>query len=149
MMWHIRMSPLSATRASTVSPFARPREARSASLDADATFGAVREPLLKVLHFMRSLEYAPRGGRQIDLHNLQDDIGEFPYESPSVFNFYQATTQQTARAARASSGVASDSRSDESRCRTTCRNGSRGSMQARRVTVASGCARSLRRRPAA
>eukprot|EP00931_Biecheleriopsis_adriatica_P030525 TRINITY_DN1799_c0_g1_i2.p1 TRINITY_DN1799_c0_g1~~TRINITY_DN1799_c0_g1_i2.p1 ORF type:complete len:1902 (+),score=314.24 TRINITY_DN1799_c0_g1_i2:62-5767(+) len=57
---------------------------------ASAQRGALREPLLKIIHFMRAMGYAERGEDQIVLDRLQDVIGQFPYQSPSVFNFYMA-----------------------------------------------------------
>ena len=46
------------------------REARSTTLDADPTHGVLREPLLKLLHLMRSLKFAPKDGREIELTKL-------------------------------------------------------------------------------
>ena len=51
--------------------------------------GALREPLLKVAHVLRSLEYATRDGREVELADLVGRIGEEPHKMPSVFNFYQ------------------------------------------------------------
>jgi len=53
-----------------------------------ATTGSLREPLLKVIHFMRSMEYKDRVGRNVLLQNLLPLVGQFPYRSPSVFNYY-------------------------------------------------------------
>jgi uncharacterized protein (DUF1800 family) len=64
------------------------REARSTVLDSDPTHGSLREPILKVMHMLRSMEYKSRDGRLLDLHNLQGKIGMEPFKSPSVFNFY-------------------------------------------------------------
>ena len=41
------------------------REARSLVLDADPTHGQMREPLLKLYHFMRAMEYTPRDHREV------------------------------------------------------------------------------------
>jgi len=64
------------------------REARSDALLADPAYGSMREPLLMVTHLLRALEYEPRDNYEIELHNLVEKIGEQPYESPGVFNFY-------------------------------------------------------------
>ena len=65
------------------------REARSAVLSADPTHGGLREPLVKVLHVMRAMEFAPRAEREVALsRNLIVKIGQAVYRSPSVFNFY-------------------------------------------------------------
>jgi len=50
--------------------------------------GVLREPYLKVVHFMRAMEYQDEKSRPIILSNLIDVIGQFPYASPTVFNFY-------------------------------------------------------------
>ena len=60
-------------------------EARSQT---SATNGAMREPLIKVIHFMRSMEYKDNTGRNVLFSNLMPLIGQFPYSSPSVFNYY-------------------------------------------------------------
>eukprot|EP00933_Yihiella_yeosuensis_P021713 TRINITY_DN1715_c0_g1_i2.p1 TRINITY_DN1715_c0_g1~~TRINITY_DN1715_c0_g1_i2.p1 ORF type:complete len:1866 (-),score=308.01 TRINITY_DN1715_c0_g1_i2:397-5517(-) len=52
------------------------------------TNGALREPLIKILHFMRAMDYRDQSGRNVMMENLQDRIGQFPYQSPTVFNFY-------------------------------------------------------------
>jgi uncharacterized protein (DUF1501 family) len=64
------------------------REARSATLDADPTHGVLREPLLKILHLMRSLKYTPKGGREVELAGTSATIGMQAYHSPTVFSFF-------------------------------------------------------------
>jgi len=65
------------------------REARSTALEADPSFGKMREPLLKIIHVLRSLEYtANPDTSEIMMPNLQDSIGQGPYGSPTVFGFY-------------------------------------------------------------
>ena len=62
-------------------------ESRSTTLDADPTYGQVREPLLKVTSFLRSMEAtfdSPEAW--IKLQAL--GIGQAPYGSPSVFSFF-------------------------------------------------------------
>lgn len=60
-------------------------EARSQT---SASNGALREPYLKVIHLMRSMEYEDESSRPIFMRNIIDAIGQFPYASPTVFNFY-------------------------------------------------------------
>ncbi|CAJ1332243.1 unnamed protein product [Effrenium voratum] len=60
-------------------------EARSQTSSSN---GALREPFLKVIHLMRSMEYKDNSARPVFLRNLIDTIGQFPYASPTVFNFY-------------------------------------------------------------
>eukprot|EP00930_Biecheleria_cincta_P023533 TRINITY_DN16991_c0_g1_i1.p1 TRINITY_DN16991_c0_g1~~TRINITY_DN16991_c0_g1_i1.p1 ORF type:complete len:2142 (-),score=336.15 TRINITY_DN16991_c0_g1_i1:205-6630(-) len=50
--------------------------------------GLLREPLVKVIHFMRSMEYADHAGRNVIMENLMGSIGQWPHHAPSVFNFY-------------------------------------------------------------
>ena len=45
-------------------------------------------PIVKVIHFMRALEFSSRDGREVELHALLDAIGQEVYNSPTVFNFY-------------------------------------------------------------
>lgn len=53
----------------------------------------LREPLLKVMHVLRSLEFAPKDGREIELHGLMGGISQQAHEQPSVFNFFGADYQ--------------------------------------------------------
>jgi len=64
------------------------REARNNILDLDSSHGQIREPLNVIMHVMRSLEYRSSDDREIEFHDLQDDIGQQIFDSPSVFNFY-------------------------------------------------------------
>lgn len=50
--------------------------------------GALREPIVKIMHLMRAMEYEDGQNPQVTLHPLHDVIGQFPFRSPSVFNFY-------------------------------------------------------------
>ena len=65
------------------------REARNTLLDADPSHGQLREPLLKVIHMLRSMEAAPRGNREVELDDLEDDIGEMAHLAPDVFSFFK------------------------------------------------------------
>jgi cullin-associated NEDD8-dissociated protein 1 len=69
-------------------PIHKDSEARSTTLDADPTHGQLREPLLKVLHFLRSMEYTPYHGRELMLTKMGNKIGMEPFGAPSVFNYY-------------------------------------------------------------
>lgn len=64
------------------------REARSASLEADPTHGGLREPVLKLLHVLRAMEYRAFTRGELDLYDVDGRIGQYVFESPSVFNFY-------------------------------------------------------------
>ena len=63
-------------------------EATSATLDADPSSGVLREPILKLTHLMRALEYEAAQLRELDLPSLLQSIGQNAYQSPSVFNFF-------------------------------------------------------------
>merc|ERR1719162_2910015 len=49
--------------------------------------------MLKLVHFMRSMEYVDMADQEVVFQNLEEVIGQFPYGSPSVFNFYDAMYQ--------------------------------------------------------
>ena len=46
-----------------------------------------------ICHFLRALEYQPRDGRQLELHDLAPKIGEEPHSAPSVFGYFQPEHQ--------------------------------------------------------
>ena len=66
-------------------------EASSSVLDSDPSFGTMREPLLKILHILRSLSYSPVDFPEVELRSMADKIGQMAYESPTVFNYYDPT----------------------------------------------------------
>ena len=43
---------------------------------------------LQVLHVLRALEYKAKEERVVVLSEMDDKIGQEPFNSPSVFNFY-------------------------------------------------------------
>lgn len=53
-----------------------------------AASGGLREPLLRLAHFLRAMEYESTDGREIAVSQLDDLIGQWPHFAPSVFNFY-------------------------------------------------------------
>jgi len=55
--------------------------------------GALREPLLKVVHYLRSMEFQNEAHMETQLVDLVKTIGQEPFQSPSVFNFYQTEYQ--------------------------------------------------------
>jgi hypothetical protein len=65
------------------------REARSVSLDADPSTGSLRAPLLKVLSFMRAMEYQKSDSvTAVTLEGLEDIIGQEVHKAPSIFSFF-------------------------------------------------------------
>eukprot|EP00520_Triparma_pacifica_P008843 CAMPEP_0118639568 /NCGR_PEP_ID=MMETSP0785-20121206/4291_1 /TAXON_ID=91992 /ORGANISM="Bolidomonas pacifica, Strain CCMP 1866" /LENGTH=1677 /DNA_ID=CAMNT_0006530901 /DNA_START=134 /DNA_END=5164 /DNA_ORIENTATION=+ len=75
----------------TVAAILLDREASSSILDAEPSFGVIREPILKILHLMRSMEYAAIDDEEVELRNMEDLIGQMAWESPTVFNYYEPT----------------------------------------------------------
>ena len=56
------------------------------TLELDPSSGQLREPLLKLLHTLRSLEFVPYDGLEVELDELELAIGQQIFASPSVFN---------------------------------------------------------------
>jgi uncharacterized protein (DUF1501 family)/uncharacterized protein (DUF1800 family) len=74
--------------AATVTAILLDREARTPILDADSTFGQMREPILKILHFMRSMEYTTKEGVEVMLQLMETRVGQDAYRYPNVFSFF-------------------------------------------------------------
>jgi len=78
------------------------QEARVPVLDAAPSFGKIREPRLKLLHLMRTMEFqaGDQGNKEVVLkENLA--IGMQPFQSESVFNFYSSDFQPRGALAKA------------------------------------------------
>jgi cullin-associated NEDD8-dissociated protein 1 len=63
------------------------REARNVLLDVDPTTGSLREPILKLMAVMRSMNFSS-SFPVTRLSNLKRDIGQEAYEFESVFSFF-------------------------------------------------------------
>jgi len=76
--------------AATVSAILLHPEATSAELDGDPSYGAVREPLLRVIHLMRSLEFKVNSALtpNVKLMRMDEKIGQMAHAIPSVFSFF-------------------------------------------------------------
>jgi uncharacterized protein (DUF1800 family)/uncharacterized protein (DUF1501 family) len=75
--------------AATLAAILLDQEARSPVLALDPGSGKMREPLLKVLHLMRALEFeAGVETTEIHMPDLQTKIGQGPFQAPSVFGFF-------------------------------------------------------------
>jgi hypothetical protein len=72
----------------TVAAILLDREARSVILDSDPSHGSLREPILKVISFMRAMEFKSRVPL-VELQNMEDKIGQMAYEQESVFSFFR------------------------------------------------------------
>merc|ERR1719428_2375251 len=57
------------------------------------TQGSLREPIVKLIHFLRSMEFQDEAGYETVLVDLAEVIGQEPFQSPTVFNFYNADFQ--------------------------------------------------------
>jgi hypothetical protein len=74
-------------------------EATEGAASVDPSYGSMREPILKVLHLLRSMEYGTELPTPVDgaliqktynikLWQIEKKIGQGPYEFPSVFSFF-------------------------------------------------------------
>ncbi|MEY2999821.1 MAG: hypothetical protein RL648_35 [Verrucomicrobiota bacterium] len=69
-------------------------EARAAALSRDPVHGKLREPLLRLIHFSRSMRLQSTQTHGLfPFQNLDDLLGQGPYQSPSVFNFFRPDYQ--------------------------------------------------------
>jgi cullin-associated NEDD8-dissociated protein 1 len=74
--------------AATVAAVLLDQEARSPTVEADPRHGSLQEPMLKVVRFLRSLEFKTKDGREIHLPKLDNRLAQMAFKSPSVFGFY-------------------------------------------------------------
>ena len=72
----------------TITAILMDRDARTPILDMDPAHGQLREPLLKVMHLMRAMEFESKDGREVALEWMEDKLGQMAFESPSVFSFF-------------------------------------------------------------
>ncbi len=76
------------------------RAARNVVLDADIASGAIREPLLKVLALMRSMEYVPVSP-VTRMERVVRNIGQMAHEFTTVFSFFLPEHQPSGRVGNA------------------------------------------------
>ena len=78
--------------AATAAAILLDREATSPVLNAAPSYGSLKEPLVKVVSFMRNMDYTRTSYAKHDDTTLKtglyDQIGQMVYEAPSVFNFF-------------------------------------------------------------
>ncbi len=75
----------------TVAAILLDREATSTVLDADPAYGGIREPVVKVLAFMRAMGYTPTShDRNIypKFDGMYSKVGQMAHESPDQFSFF-------------------------------------------------------------
>jgi uncharacterized protein (DUF1501 family) len=63
-------------------------EARSPVLDADPSFGGLREPVLKLIHLMRAMEFEPVQKETFKMIGVSGKIGQWAHSVPTVFSFF-------------------------------------------------------------
>mmetsp|Transcript_30659 Transcript_30659/g.64787 ORF Transcript_30659/g.64787 Transcript_30659/m.64787 type:complete len:1099 (+) Transcript_30659:67-3363(+) len=74
-------------------------EATDGAISSDPGYGSIREPMLKVMHLMRSMDYQTSIPTTLDgapmqttynakLWKIDEKIGQGPYEFPTVFSFF-------------------------------------------------------------
>ncbi|NDV62013.1 DUF1800 domain-containing protein [Puniceicoccales bacterium CK1056] len=69
-------------------------EAREPALSLDTAHGKLREPLVRLLHYARVFEItSPQTFGLLPFWKLDQVIAQAPFNSPSVFNFYQSDHQ--------------------------------------------------------
>ena len=73
-------------------------EARDGQWQNPTVFGKLREPLIKLVHLWRSMKADTTNGRVSSLSpypSIEQQIGEAPLRSPTVFNFFVTNYQQS------------------------------------------------------
>lgn len=84
---------------STTASIILDREATSPSLSLEPSHGSLREPILKVLNILRSMDYQTKipdtldgppmyNNYQVKLWKIHEKIGQGPHEFPTVFSFF-------------------------------------------------------------
>jgi len=74
----------------TVAAIVLDREARENVLDTDPTYGSIREPLMRVIAFMRSMEHQPFEGEKpmVIFDDINELIGQMAHEHETVFSYF-------------------------------------------------------------
>jgi len=73
----------------TVAAIVLDRESRSVVLDADPSYGSMKEPIVKLVEFMRAMEFEPfPEWPEVALEVVNDKVGQCPHELPGVFSFF-------------------------------------------------------------
>lgn len=79
--------------ASTVNALLMHSEARSGHLDNPDTFGKLKEPIIRLTQVWRAFE-TRNISRDFNYAWVEDDIGQAPLSSPSVFNYFRPDFSQ-------------------------------------------------------
>jgi hypothetical protein len=73
--------------AATIAALLSDPEARGQALQGDPFHGSLREPIIKVIAFLRAMEFKSTAP-VIEMDLMDEKIGEAPYEQQSVFSFF-------------------------------------------------------------
>jgi uncharacterized protein (DUF1501 family) len=88
--------------ASTLAAILLDPEARSPVLEKDPSYGGLREPLLKLVHLMRAMEFEPSPEETFEMRYVSDRIGQMAHAVPTVFSFFLPDFSPQGRANAAS-----------------------------------------------
>jgi uncharacterized protein (DUF1800 family) len=69
----------------TISAIMLDREARASILDSDPTHGQMREPLLKVLHMMKAMEFETENDMEFLMLHMDAKIGQDGFRQPTAW----------------------------------------------------------------
>ena len=72
----------------TIAAILLDREARSSVLDADPIYGSLKEPLMKILQFMRAMKLQLNPDTPLLELELSKPIGQEAFNMPTVFSFF-------------------------------------------------------------
>ena len=69
-------------------------EARNCDVLSDDSFGKLREPFIRYVHLSNALDLTTASGNYRNaMYDINDQINQKPFTSPSVFNFFQPDHQ--------------------------------------------------------
>lgn len=70
-------------------------EATNSAIASDPSYGSMREPILKLIHLMRSMQYTPgftddalQTSYNVKFWKIDQKLGQGPYDFPTVFSFF-------------------------------------------------------------
>ena len=65
------------------------REAREVVVDADPSAGSLREPFIKVVHFLRAMEFQLNADKPLlETRDMTTKIGQMAHELPNIFSYF-------------------------------------------------------------
>eukprot|EP01046_Picozoa_sp_COSAG06_P010573 COSAG06_NODE_579_length_14027_cov_2.460942_5_plen_3130_part_00 len=86
----------------TVAAILMDREARDLTLDLDPMAGKIREPMVKLWHAIRSLEFVANRNQEIEMPDLMSQIGQQHHRAATVFGFFEPDFSPAGAVAKAS-----------------------------------------------